>query len=251
MSYRGLGFDPTPGSVDAVAQTVERLRAAADALSSVEPAVRAAAGQLGGWQGAAADAFRGRLTAPSVAPGPLLAAIPVLEQWAATLAANLRRTEELDATALRLRRALDDARDALQDKQNALDLASTPAAAASATIEVSAAAGRIETEEAALEAVLSEARELERAHRRAADEAADALDTDAAPRQDQPAVRALAGLLDRSSRTSATLAGLLAPGPFRPAPPAAGVLAAALAGSLTGTGEPIVLGETPLRERES
>lgn len=251
MSYRGLGFDPTPGSVDAVAQTVERLRAAADALSSVEPAVRSAAGQVSGWQGAAADAFRGRLTVPPVAPGPLLAAIPVLEQWAATLAANRRRTEELDATALRLRRALDDARDTLQDKQNALDLASTPAAAASATIEVSAAASRVETAQTALDAVLSEARELARTHRQAADEAADALDTEAAPRPDQPAVRALADLLDRSSRTSATLAGLLAPGTFQSAPQAAGTLAAALAGPLTGTGEPIELGETPLRGRES
>lgn len=248
VSYRGLGFDPTPGSVDAVARTVERLRAAATALSSVEPSVRAAARQTGSWDGPAADAFRARLTAPSVAPGPLLAAIPVLERWAATLAANIRRTEELDATALRLRRALDDARDALQDKQNALDLAATPAAAAGATIEVAAATGRVADAEAALDAVLSEARDLAREHRRAADEAADALDTEAAPRSDRPAIRALAGLLDRSSRTSATLAGLVAPGAFGSATGGAGAFATSVAG--IGAGEPITLGEYPL-ERES
>ncbi len=248
VSYRGLGFDPTPGSVDAVAQTVERLRAAAEALSSVEPSVRAAARQTSSWHGQAADAFRTRLTAPPVAPAPLLAAIPVLEQWAATLAANIRRTEELDATARRLRRALDDARDVLQDKQNALDLAATPAAAAGASVEVAAAQSRVADAEAALDAVLNEARELAREHRRAADEAADALDTDAAPPPDQPAIRALAGLLDRSSRTSATLAGLVAPGSFRAATGGAGAFAAAVAG--IGTGEPITIGEYPL-ERES
>ncbi|MGB3441286.1 MAG: hypothetical protein WBA97_21250, partial [Actinophytocola sp.] len=137
VTYRGLGFDPTPGSVDAVTQTITQLRAAADALASVEPAVRTAARHAASWEGAAADAFRAQVPTGDV--GRLRAAIPVLEQWAGTLVANKRRTEDLDARALRARRALDDARDALQDKQNALDLAATPAAAASASVEASAA----------------------------------------------------------------------------------------------------------------
>ncbi len=246
MTYRGLGFDPTPGSVDAVAQTIAQLRAAADALASVAPAVRAASRQASSWEGAAADAFRARAAVPDADVAPLRAAIPVLEQWAETLAANRRRAEELDATALRLRRALDDARDALQDKQNALDLAATPAAAAGASVEVAAATDRVAAAEAALDAVLSDARVLARDHQRAADEAAAVLDTGPPPVADRPAVRALAGVLDRSSRLSASLGALVARGTFTP--PAPGAAAAAVVGPFQGTGELIVLGETPLGE---
>lgn len=222
MTYRGLGFDPTPGSVDAVAQTIAQLRAAADALASVAPAVRTAARHAESWQGAAADAFRTGL--PTVDTARPRAAIPVLERWAETLAEHKRRTEDLDARARRARRALDDARDALQDKQNALDLAATPAAAASASVEVAAATDRVAAAESALEDVLSEARELARAHRRAADEVATALDPDATPAPETPAIRALAGALHRTSRVSATLAALVTPGTFT-APPDGAVAA--------------------------
>ena len=224
MSYRGLGFDPTPGTVDAVAQAVAQLRAAADALASVEPAVRTAARHAESWHGAAADAFRTGL--PTVDTGRLRAAIPVLERWAGTLAENKRRTEDLDARARRARRALDDARDALQDKQNALDLAATPAAAASASVDVAAATDRVTAAETALQEVLSEARELERAHRRAADEVAATLDPGAAPAEGTPAIRALTGALTRTSRVSASLAALVAPGTFTA--PADGAVAAVL-----------------------
>lgn len=224
MIYRGLGFDPTPGTVDAVAQTIAQLRAAADALASVAPAVRTAARHAESWQGAAADAFRTGL--PTMDTGRLRAAIPVLERWAETLAEHKRRTEDLDARARRARRALDDARDALQDKQNALDLAATPAAAASASIDVAAATDRVAAAETALQDVLSEARELERAHRRAADEVAATLDPGTAPAPDSSAVRALAGALHRTSRVSASLAALVAPGEFTA--PAGGAVAAVL-----------------------
>ncbi|MFC4858716.1 hypothetical protein [Actinophytocola glycyrrhizae] len=246
VTYRGLGFDPTPGSVDAVAQTVAQLRAAVDALASVPPAVRTAARHAASWQGAAADAFRAQV--PSADVGRLRAAIPVLEQWAETLAANKRRTEDLDARARRARRAVDDARDALQDKQNALDLASTPAAAASASVEVAAATDRVATAEAALRAVLSEAEELARTHLRAADEAAAVLDTGTAPDGDRQAIRALAGVLHRSSRVSASLAALVTPGTFT-TPPEGGpavVAARPFRDTVRGTGELMVLGETPL-----
>ncbi len=224
MIYRGLGFDPTPGTVDAVAQTIAQLRAAADALASVAPAVRTAARHAESWQGAAADAFRTGL--PTMDTGRLRSAVPVLERWAETLAEHKRRTEDLDARARRARRALDDARDALQDKQNALDLAATPAAAASASIDVAAATDRVAAAETALQDVLSEARELERAHRRAADEVAAALDPGTAPAPDTSAVRALAGALHRTSRVSASLAALVAPGEFTA--PAGGAVAAVL-----------------------
>jgi hypothetical protein len=244
VTYRGLGFDPAPGSVDAVAQTITQLRAAADALASVGPAVRTAARHTAAWEGAAADAFRAQVPAEDVSR--LRDALPVLEQWAETLAANKRRTEDLDARALRARRALDDARDALQDRQNTLDLAATPAAAASASVDVAAAADRVATAESALREVLAEARDLERAHQRAADDVAAALDTGAEPADDRQAIRALAGVLNRSSRVSASLAALVAPGTFTTPP--AGVMAVAAAQPLRGTGELMVLGETPLSE---
>lgn len=241
MTYRGLGFDPTPGSVDAVARTVEQLRAAADALASVEPSVREANARAEAWQGPAADAFRAATVSADAAR--LRAAIPVLEHWAGTLADARRRAEELDARALRARRALDDARDTLQDKQNALDLASTPAAAAGASVAVTAATDRVAAAEAGLESVLSEARALAREHLRAADEVASALDTDSVPAADRTAVRALAGVLNRSSRVSAALGALVAPGAFTP-PPRGGVAAALSPPPPRGTGELIVLGDT-------
>ncbi len=224
MTYRGLGFDPTPGSVDAVAQTVAQLRAAVDALASVEPAVRTAARHAASWQGAAADAFRTGL--PTADTVRLRTAIPVLERWAGTLAEHKRRTEDLDARARQARRALDDARDALQDKQNALDLAATPAAAASASVEVAAAIDRVAAAESALQEVLSAARDLAHEHRLAADEVAATLDPGAVPARETPAVRALAGALNRTARVSASLAALVAPGTFTA--PAEGAVAAVL-----------------------
>jgi hypothetical protein len=239
VTYRGLGFDPTPGSVDAVSAVVAQLRAAADALSTTDSAIRTATGHAATWTGAAADAFREQAALPAD-PGRLRAAIPVLEQWAETLAANHRRGEELDARALRLRRALDDARDALQDRQNERDLAATPAAAATADAAVTVAGERVTATESALAAVLSEARTLAGEHLRAADEAAAALGAEPAPRA--PAIEALAGVLRRSSRTAATLGSLVAPGGFTA--PARGAVAAVLAQRSPGTGETIEL-ETP------
>lgn len=241
MTYRGLGFDPTPGSVDAVSAVVAQLRATVDALASADASVRAAARHASNWQGAAADAFRTRATFSSD-PAAMRTAIPVLEAWAETLAANRRRTEELDARARRLRQALDDARDALQDRQNERDLAATPTAAAAAGVAVTAATERVAAAEAALEAVLTEARALARDHLRAADEAAVALG--ATPVADRPALQAVTSVLHRSSRTAAAMAALMAPsGRNTPAEGAAGAVAQALTRRAPGAGEMIELSE--------
>jgi hypothetical protein len=240
VTFRGLGFDPTPGSVDAVSAVVAQLRAALDALSTADTAVRTASRHVSSWQGEAADAFRSR-AALSHDPAPLRAAIPVLEAWAETLAAGRRRAEELDARALRLRRALNDARDVLQDKQNERDLAATPVAGATAAAAVTMATERVVAAESALEAVLTDARVLARDHLRAADEAAAALG--AAPVTDRPALQAVTSVLHRSSRTAAALAGLLAPsGRNTSAAGAAGAVAEAVARRAPGTGEMIELG---------
>jgi hypothetical protein len=164
----------------------------------------------------------------------------VLEGWAETLAADRRHAEELDARALRLRQALDDARDALQDRQNERDLAATPAATATANTAVTVATERVTAVAAELEAVLSEARTLAGEHLRAADEAAAALGAE--PAAPAPEVEAVAGVLRRSSRTAATLGALVAPGGFTA--PAGGAVAAVLAQRSPVAGETIEL-ETP------
>lgn len=258
VTYRGLEFDPTPGRLDDVEHAITQLTSAADALASVEPALRDAARHSQGWHGTAADAFRARLAAaPHDLPTrerALRDAAAVLTRWAGTLAENQRLTEELDASAVRIRARLRAALDDVQDKQDALDLAATPAAAAGASIELSGARGRVADLERALADVLSRARALERDHLRAAEETAAALHAGELPepRPASPAIRALAGVLDTASATSATLAGALsAPGSgSRPVDAPAGA-GAAFAGALSGgarpSGELIVFGETPLR----
>ena len=241
MTYRGLGFDPTPGSVDAVSAVVGQLRAAVDALATAESAIRSATRHAASWQGTAADAFRTRAAVPPGDGGQLRAAIPVLESWADTVAANRRRTEELDARALRLRRELEDARDALQDRENERDLASSPAAATTAGAAVAVAAARVAAAEAALEAVHADARALAAEHLSAAEEVAIALG--ATPFSNRPALQALMGVLNRSSRTAAALGALVAPGRF--SAPATGAVAQAMSQPPTGTGEMIELNETP------
>ncbi len=259
-TYRGLEFDPTAGSLDAVHAAIAQLSSADSALGTVEPALRDAERHSGGWEGAAAETFRDRLRAtPSdfdATQRRLRDAVAVLERWARTLTENQRRTEELDATAVLLRRQLADARDVLADKQNALDLASTPSVAAGASIELSGATNRVADLEARLTEVLDEARALEREHRRAADEVADELaaagSAAPAPRPaERPAIRALAGVLGQASRTTAALGALLRPVGVTPEEVSGGgpaALADALsAGGFRPSGELIVFGETPLR----
>lgn len=253
--YRGLGFDPTPGSVGAVVATADQLRDAATALAGVDPALHQAESAVHGWRGSAADAFRAALRdTPSdfaERERTLRDGAAALDRWAQTLAANQRRAEELDATAVRIRERLDAARDLVQDKQNALDLASTPATAASASTEVTAATSAVADLERELAEVVERARSLEREHLRAANAVADELAAPPgetpAPPSDEPVLRALSGVLGRASRTSRSLATLLAPGAGATPPNGA---AAAFAGALSGqpetTGELVVHGERPL-----
>jgi hypothetical protein len=256
-AYRGLEFDPTPGRPDAVHAAIAQLTTADSALGTVEPALRDAERHSAGWEGEAAETFRDRLRAtPSdfdATRHRLREAVAVLERWARTLTDNQRRAEGLDAAAVRLRRQLTDARDAVQDKQNALDLAATPSVAAGASIELSGATSRVAELEERLAAVLEEARTLEREHLRAAEEIADELGAaESAPsaRERSPAIRALAGVLGDASRTTAALGGLLrTPGSSVEAVPVGGlsaVASAVSAGPLRPSGELIVFGETPL-----
>jgi uncharacterized protein YukE len=233
--YRGLGFDPAPGDLTSVILASTALTDAADSFAAVAPALRRTGELSQAWQGDAAEAFRNRLAVPQPdRERGLRRAAGVLDRWADTLIANRRLAEELDDRAARLRARLDDARDLLQDKQNAADLAASPAAAAQAGAELAAVTTLVDDLRAALAEVLDRARTLQRDHQRAADAAADEL-TSVAP-ESLPGNRNLAGTvvgaLDRTARTSAALAGLItsAERATRTAAPAraAGALAAAL-----------------------
>jgi hypothetical protein len=117
-------------------------------------------------------------------------------------------------------------------------------------VAVSAATSQVGQAESALGKVLDRARTLERDHRRAATEVAAELAAlrggeVVQPRVDRPAVRALAGVLGRSSSLSASLAGLLTPGAVS-SPPPSGAVAAALSSPAADGGELIVFGETRL-----
>jgi chromosome segregation ATPase len=246
-TYRGLGFDPAPGEPDSVSQAIGQLNSAAAALAEVPTALRRAGELSAGWRGSAAEAFRARLqNLPSGLDSrerALRRAAGVLERWAGVLSANLRRAEDLDQRALRLRRQLVTARDDLQDRQNAADLAATAASAASASTELAVATARVSELDSALADLLESARQLERDHLRAAEafaaELAELRGTES-DRPDRPAAadapfaRLVGETLGRASRTSGTLAGLLLPAAVPAASPAAGApaaLAAAIARS--------------------
>ncbi|RZS40943.1 hypothetical protein EV193_103261 [Herbihabitans rhizosphaerae] len=246
--YRGLGFDPTPGDVDAAAAASAQLGEAARSAAAALPELRRAAEETEHWRGDASAGFRKRVGAhPSTVDSStdtLLRAARVLGDWVAALTANKRRADELDTKAVALRRELDIARDTLQDKQNALDLAATPATVASASAEKTVAERRVSEVDSKLAEVIRAAHRLESDHRRAADRVAAELEAITSGRAPEPApddtrVRALVGVLGRASATCSSLATMLA-SPDRPAAftddanaptGAAGALAAAVSGN--------------------
>jgi chromosome segregation ATPase len=235
--YRGLGFDPAPGDLDSVTQTATQFTAAAEQLATAEPAVRKALAAGEQWHGAGSDAFRQHLSGvpESLAsrPASLRAAASVLEDWAQTLATNKGRAEDLDRTALGIRRDLDTARDDLQEKQNTLDLAATPTAAASASIETAAAAKRVSDLEHRLDTVLGQGRDLERTHRLAADQVAARLTGEPTQRDPSTFGRSLGDALRRGTGLANSLATAFGGRASRPSTAPTGA-ASALASALSG-----------------
>ncbi|TDQ05494.1 hypothetical protein [Labedaea rhizosphaerae] len=235
--YRGLGFDPTPGDLDSVTQTAAQFTTAAEQLAAAEPAVRKALAAGEQWHGAGSEAFRRHLSGVpeslAARPASLRAAATVLEEWAQTLSTNKRRAEDLDRAALAVRRDLDAARDDLQEKQNTLDLAATPTATASASVEVTAAAKRVADLEGRLATVLGQARDLERTHRLAADQVAAQLTGEPAERDNAAFGRSLGDALRRGSGLAGSLATAFGGRARRPESVPTGA-ASALASALGG-----------------
>ncbi|MEU5694626.1 hypothetical protein [Actinosynnema sp. NPDC020468] len=187
--YRGLGFDPVPGDAGAVAALTGRLRFDVDVPTTAA-----------GWTGGAAEGFTGRVEAVvaevTAVRKSMLAAAEVLDDWATTVLGNQRRAEELDGRAARLRREVADAVDRLDDTGG---LASFTAA--HAELHRAALAHHDEVR-GRLDAVLEEARDLEREHHARAREVAERLG--AGPRE-----HPLSATLDDFAALTAELASVL------------------------------------------
>ncbi|RKT56437.1 hypothetical protein [Saccharothrix australiensis] len=194
--YRGLGFDPVPGSAEAVAAVSARC-----SFDVVVPRVP------DGWTGAAADGLATRLAAVvselAEVRRAMRGAAEVLDSWATTLLDNQRRAEELDRRAVRLRRDLAEAVDEV-------DQAGALAGLAPAHAEAHAAVARHDDLVGRLDEVLGEARLLARDHHAEAGRVAARLRSEEAS--------ALSDTLTGLSAATAELASVLLGAPVTAAP---------------------------------
>ncbi|TCO52960.1 hypothetical protein [Actinocrispum wychmicini] len=227
--FRGLGFDPAPGSPDAVMAASERCRTAADRIPRLPPNVHE------WWTGIAASALHDQLGGQPAqltsAQQVLRGTADVLDEWAATLLDDRRRAEQLDRHAVNLRRAIAAAQDTVDSAHTAAQLSADPGIEA----DRHRAARRHQSLSEELDGVLNAARELKREHLAAAHEVTERLralapgdDLVAVPPQPQPP--ALAEILAAQSRLATELAAVLPRARSARAEPAsaAGAFAAAL-----------------------
>ncbi|MGW5740585.1 hypothetical protein [Amycolatopsis sp. NPDC003861] len=226
--FRGLGFDPVPGSPDAVAEAARRCAAAAARLEDIP-----SPGTIPEWAGRSAQALADR--AGRAAGGlaatcqGLRAAAGVLEGWAGTLLANHRRAEDLDRRASAVRRAVTAARDDVEQAETEAQF--SPAAQP----DLTAARARLAARQNDLDRVLAEARDLERAHYTEATRVAERLTAlgDGAPLPQAPGFAGIAAHLETFSAVGRELGGTVAKTPATPVTPppgAVGAFAAALGG---------------------
>ena len=177
--YRGLGFDPAPGSVAAVAAASDRIGRAASHAAGAQRVIGDAGTRMDrAWSGGAAASFTAALERALAelagARRVLEAAAAVLDGWATTLRANQRRADRLDRQAVELRRAVEQAGEDLARARTALQVA-IGSAARSAAADHAAALARHARLVEELDRVLAAARELEREHRTAASRVAERL----------------------------------------------------------------------------
>jgi hypothetical protein len=241
--YRGLGFDPAPGSADAVREAADRCRRAA---AHAEAAARDLLG-IAEWEGRAAESFTARTDAVAgevaAMPDAMRRAAAILDTWADTLLADQREADLLDRRALELRRMVDRADDGVADATRALQVAIGSAARTAYAEHVAALAKRTQLAEQ-LAAVLDQARALENDHAEAARRTAEQLrtvDEDGAAEGDATVdqlfgtiTQALGGFSSRAGELAVTLLG-----PPTPIPAARTGAVATFAGALsTAMGAP-------------
>jgi hypothetical protein len=217
--YRGLGFDPAPGSADAVMAASQRCGDAASSSAGTASSVRRAAETASAqWTGDAAQIFVARLER---VPGELdsarevlRAAADILDDWASTLVANQREADRLDRRALLLRRDIITASDEA-DRTATFAQFTTGFAASGAQADNRAAVARHEALQRELDRILDDARVLERDHHAAAARVTDRLRALAGGRVDAatlvPGMREeFAGLIDTLDTFSSLGSGLAA-----------------------------------------
>ncbi|MDQ7808523.1 hypothetical protein Q5425_32715 [Amycolatopsis sp. A133] len=219
--FRGLGFDPVPGSPDAVAEAARRCIATATRLEEIP-----SPGTVPGWAGRSAQALAdraGRAAAGLAATGDTLrAAAGVLEGWAGALLANHRRAEDLDRRAIAARRAVTSAHDDVEQAETEAQF--SPAAQP----DLAAARGRLAARRDDLDRVLAEARDLERAHRTEAARVAERLSAlgDGSPLPEAPGSAEITTHLETFSAVGRELGVTVAKTPVVPVTPPPGAVSA-------------------------
>lgn len=226
--FHGLGFDPVPGSPDAVTEAARRCTAAATRLGETPTP-----GEIPEWAGQSAQALthRAERAAADLAavPEALRKAAAVLDDWAGTLVAHRREAEDLDARATTARRAVTDAEDAVERAETEAQF--SPGTEA----QLAQARTRLDERRADLDHIRTEARELERTHTAEAARVADrlrALGT-GGPLPSAPDFRSVATHLETFSAAGRELGETVARTPVAPVTPppgAVGAFAAALDG---------------------
>jgi hypothetical protein len=229
--FRNLGFDPAPGSADAVAEAARRCAASATRLGEAPTP-----GEIPEWAGRSAQALAGRAEQAraglAAVPGALRDAAAVLDDWAGILLAHHRIAEDLDRRAGTTRRAVVDAEDDVERAETTVQF--SPGSAA-AEAELTAARGRLGAARRELDQVLGEARDLERTHGAEAARAADRLRAlgSGGPLPAAPDFRGVATQLETFSAAGRDLGVTVARTPVAPVTPPAGAVgafAAALGG---------------------
>ncbi|MEV7098934.1 hypothetical protein AB0M80_39500 [Amycolatopsis sp. NPDC051045] len=219
--FRGLGFDPVPGSPDAAAEAARRYTATAARLEEI-----AFPGTIPEWAGRSAQALAdraGRAAAGlSATRNALRAAAGVLEDWAGTLLANHRRAEDLDRRATAARQAVTTAHDDVEQAETEAQF--SPATQPNLT----AARARLAARRDDLDHLLAEARELERAHSTEATRVAERLSAlgDGAPLPEAPGFPGVATHLEAFSAVGRELGGTVAKTPVVPVTPPPGAVSA-------------------------
>jgi hypothetical protein len=219
--FRGLGFDPVPGSADAVAEAARRCVATAARLGEAP-----APGEIPEWAGRSAQALAERAgrtrTGLAAVPDALRAAAAVLDDWAGVLLAHRRQAEVLDNRAVAARRAVVDAEDDVERAETTVQF--SPGAEA----DLTAAREQLAAAQQNLDRVLDEARDLERAHTTEAARVAERLRAlgEGVPLPTTPDFRGLATHLDTFSAAGRDLGVNVARTPVAPVTPPSGAVGA-------------------------
>jgi hypothetical protein len=249
-SYRGLGFDPTPGDVGAVGALADALRAAGGHATEAGQSASAAQQHAGDWTGPAADAYRqaagdapDRLAAHATATGQ---AADLLYDWAGTLSDNRLQAESLDRRARALDEQISTAEANVEQWSIALSVASThsQAEARAKLLEHERTLRQLQDRRSD---VLTAAHDLAADHQRAARSVAGSLAAlatggptpAAAPARSSAARDAgtALGALSTITRRANRIAGLVRPGTVAAAPRSGlGSAAAALAAPVGSSG---------------